>query len=173
FYADLSYRAMSFDGNAQGGQTAFGYKGDANGYNLELGYGFKSSEGLIVEPQFQFSQVDVSMHNIDYHGADYDLTDGTSSLLRLGAAVRQTFDTSSGSWTPYGAASYLDELDGNNNYNIGGLGGSVDTSGGSVLLEAGVSGVFNSFGYSLGMNWRDGSAYDSVFGGQVSVRYDW
>jgi outer membrane autotransporter protein len=164
---------MSFDGNGQAGQTAFGFKGDADGYNLELGYGFKFSKGLIVEPQFQFSSVNVDMDRIDYHGADYSLTDGDSSLLRLGAAARQSFDTSSGSWTPYGAVSYLDELDGNNNYDIGGLGGNVDTSGGSVLLEAGVSGVYKGFGYSAGMNWRDGSAYDSVFGGQVSVRYDW
>ena len=164
---------MSFDGNGQGGQSAFGFEGDADGFNLELGYGFKSSEGLIVEPQFQYSSVEVDMDPIAYHNSDYRLTDGDSSLIRLGAAVRKSYATSGGSFTPYGALSYLDELDGNNTYNIGGLIGNVDTSGGSALVEAGVSGIFKGFGYSAGLNWRDGSAYDSVFGGQVSVRYDW
>ena len=175
FYADLSYRGMSFDGNSQGAQTPFGFSGDANGFSLELGYGYKTSNGLIIEPQFQYSAVSVDMDTIDYNNSDFHLDDGDSSLLRIGAAVRKSYKTAGGNfWTPYGAISYLDELDGNNSYEIGGLlDGNVDTSGGSALLEAGVSGVISKFGYSLGLNWRDGGAYDSVFGGQVSVRYDW
>ena len=175
FYADLSYRGMSFDGNSQGAQTPFGFSGDANGFSLELGYGYKTSNGVIIEPQFQYSAVSVDMDAIDYNSSDFVLKDGDSSLLRLGAAIRKSYKTAGGNfWTPYGAISYLDELDGSNGYEIGGLlNGDVDTSGGSVLLETGVSGIVNKFGYSLGLNWRDGGAYESVFGGQVSVRYDW
>jgi len=49
----------------------------------------------------------------------------------------------------------------------------MDTGGGSTLLEVGATGFIKGFGISGGVNWRDGGAYDSVVGGQVSVRYDW
>ena len=130
---------------------------------------------LIIEPQLQYSAMDVDLYNIGYNNADFQLQDGNSSLLRVGAAIRKSYKTAGGNyWTPYAAASYLDELEGNNSYLIGGLlEGDVDTSGGSALLEAGVTGFIGKFGVSGGVNWRDGGAYDSVFGGQVSLRYDW
>jgi outer membrane autotransporter protein len=175
FYADFSYRAMDFDGYGQGGQTEFGFEGSADGYSLEMGYGYKTSSGLIVEPQFQYSSVDVDLDTIGYNMSDFNLTDGDSSLLRIGAALRKSYKTAGGNyWTPYGALSWLNETDGSNSYEIGGLlTGDVDTGGGSALFEAGVTGFIGSFGISAGMNWRDGSAYDSVLGGQLSVRYDW
>jgi outer membrane autotransporter protein len=175
FYADFSYRAMDFDGYGLGGQSDFGFEGSADGYSLEMGYGYKMSSGLIVEPQFQYSSVDVDLNTIGYNMSEFDLTDGDSSLWRIGAALRKSYKTAGGNyWTPYGALSWLNETDGSNSYEIGGLlSGDVDTGGGSALFEAGVTGFIGGFGLSAGMNWRDGSAYDSVFGGQLSVRYDW
>ncbi len=175
FYADFSYRAMDFDGYGLGGQSDFGFEGSADGYSLEMGYGYKMSSGLIVEPQFQFSSVDVELNTIGYNMSEFELTDGDSSLWRIGAALRKSYKTAGGNyWTPYGALSWLNETDGSNSYEIGGLlTGDVDTGGGSALFEAGVTGFIGNFGISAGMNWRDGSAYDSVLGGQLSVRYDW
>ena len=175
FYADLSYRSLDFDGYGNGGGNDFDFEGKADGYSLELGYGYKTASGLVVEPQFQYSMVDVDLDNISYTNYDFVSTDGDSTQMRLGVALRKSFKTAKGNyWTPYGALSYLDESDGSNSYQIGGLlEGDVDTSGGSTLLEAGVSGRIGGVGISAGLNWRDGGAYDSVVGGQASIRYDW
>jgi outer membrane autotransporter protein len=175
FYADLSYRAMDFDGSGEGGQTTFGYEGSANGYNLEFGYGYKTSSGWIIEPQLQWSSVSVDLDSFNYQLSDFRLDDGDSSLLRIGAAFRKNYETSGGhSWTPYAALSYLDETSGTNSYVISNvLTGDVDTSGASALLELGATAFIKEWGVSAGLNWRDGSAYDSVLGGQLSVRYDW
>jgi outer membrane autotransporter protein len=140
-----------------------------------MGYGYKTASGLVVEPQFQYSMVDVDLDPIAYNSYDYELTDGDSTEMRIGVALRKSYKTAGGNyWTPYGALSYLDESDGANTYQIGGLlDGSVDISGGSTLVEAGATGLIGKFGISGGINWRDGGAYDSVVGGQLSVRYDW
>ncbi|HWS40876.1 MAG TPA: autotransporter outer membrane beta-barrel domain-containing protein, partial [Arenimonas sp.] len=175
-YFDLSYRGMNFDGNSQGGSDSqFSYSGDARGFSFEMGYGYKTSNGLIIEPQLQYSAVSVEMDTLTYNSADFELKDGDAALLRIGAAIRKSYKTSGGSyWTPYGALSYLDASDSENSYEIGGLlVGDNDTSGGSVLAEAGVTGYVGKWGMSGGVNWRNGGAYDGVFGGQVSVRYDW
>ena len=175
FYADLSYRAMDFDGYGNGGADEFNIKGNADGFSLELGYGYKTASGLVIEPQFQYSMVDVDLDSIAYNSYDYELTDGDSTEMRVGVALRKSYKTAGGNyWTPYGALSYLNESDGSNTYQIGGLlDGTVDTSGGSTLLEAGATGLIGKFGISGGLNWRDGGAYESVVGGQLSVRYDW
>ena len=175
FYADLSYRAMDFDGYGNGGADEFNIKGNADGFSLELCYGYKTASGLVIEPQFQYSMVDVDLDSIAYNSYDYELTDGDSTEMRVGVALRKSYKTAGGNyWTPYGALSYLNESDGSNTYQIGGLlDGTVDTSGGSTLLEAGTTGLIGKFGISGGLNWRDGGAYESVVGGQLSVRYDW
>ena len=175
FYGDFSYRSMDVDGTGQGGQTQFDYEGKANGYSLEVGYGYKTASGMIVEPQFQYSSVKVDIDTINYNMSDYELTDGDSSQLRVGVALRKSFKTAKGNyWTPYGALSYVNEMDGANSYQIGGLlEGDVDTSGGSTLLEAGVTGHIGKFGVSGGVNWQDGGASDGVVSGQLSLRYNW
>jgi outer membrane autotransporter protein len=129
----------------------------------------------VVEPQFQYSMVDVDLDSITYTNYDFVSADGDSTQMRLGVALRKSFKTAKGNyWTPYGALSYLDESDGSNTYQIGGLlEGDVDTSGGSTLFEVGASGRIGGVGISAGLNWRDGGAYDSVVGGQASIRYDW
>ena len=57
---------------------------------------------------------------------------------------------------------------------IGGLlTGNVDTSGNSTLFEGGATVKYGNMLFSGGLNWKDGGAYESVFGGQVSVRFSW
>lgn len=174
FYADFSYRTMDFDGNGNAGGDDFSFKGDADGYSLEMGYGFKTASGLVVEPQFQYSKMDVNLDALDYAQGDFELTDGNSSQWRAGVALRKTFQTGSGEWTPYGSLSVINETDAGNSYLIGGvLTGNVDTSGNSTLLEAGATVHYGRMVFSGGVNWKDGGAYDSLFGGQVSVRFTW
>jgi outer membrane autotransporter protein len=174
FYADFSYRSMDFDGNGNGGGDDFRFEGNADGYSLEVGYGFKTASGLIVEPQFQYSKMDISLDTLDYTQGDFELTDGDSSQMRAGVALRKTFQAGSGDWTPYASLSFINETDASNNYLIGGiLTGNVDTSGNSTLVEAGATAHYGNLVFSGGVNWKDGGAYDSLFGGQVSVRFTW
>ena len=175
FYADLSYRSMDFDGDGNGGGQDFSFDGKADGYSLEMGYGFKTSSGLIVEPQFQYSSMDVDLDNVDYNQGGFVLDDGKSSQTRLGVSLRKTMDMGGGnSWAPYASLSYVNESNASNDYIIGGvLTGNVDTSGNSTLLEGGATVKYGNMLFSGGLNWKDGGAYESVFGGQVSVRFTW
>jgi outer membrane autotransporter protein len=175
FYADLSYRSMDFDGDGNGGGDDFSFDGKADGYSLEMGYGFKTSSGLIVEPQFQYSSMDVDLDNVDYNQGGFALDDGNSSQTRLGVSLRKTMDMGGGnSWAPYASLSYVNESNASNDYIIGGvLTGNVDTSGNSTLLEGGATVKYGNMLFSGGLNWKDGGAYESVFGGQVSDRFTW
>lgn len=174
FYADFTYRSMDFDGTGNAGGDDFRFEGNADGYSLEVGYGFKTASGLIVEPQFQYSTMDISLDALDYAQGDFELTDGNSSQMRAGVALRKTFQAGSGDWTPYASLSFINETDASNNYLIGGvLTGNVDTSGNSTLVEGGATAHYGNMVFSGGINWKDGGAYDSLFGGQVSVRFTW
>ncbi|MBS0229575.1 MAG: hypothetical protein JSS52_00245, partial [Proteobacteria bacterium] len=46
-------------------------------------------------------------------------------------------------------------------------------SGSAVLAEFGVGIEKGGWGVTLGGNWTDGGKFDSMFGGQVNVRYSW
>ena len=175
FYADLSYRSMDFDGNGNGGGQDFDFEGQANGFSLEMGYGVKTASGLVIEPQFQYSSMDVDLDNVDYSLDGFELTDGKSSQTRLGVSLRKTMDTGNGnSWTPYASLSYVNESNASNDYVIGGvLTGNVDTSGNSTMFEGGATVNYGNMLISGGLNWKDGGAYESMFGGQVSVRFTW
>ncbi|GAB3002624.1 hypothetical protein GCM10010960_05150 [Arenimonas maotaiensis] len=172
FYLDLSYRAMGFDG--QGNGNGFRFEGDADGYSVELGYGFKTSGGLVIEPQFQYSAMDVNLDQVEYFDGDFDLTDGDSSQVRGSIALRKTYQSGAGEWTPFASVGVVNETNASNDYVIGGiLTGNVDTSGNSTLVEAGATAHYGNLVFSGGVNWKDGGAYDSLFGGQVSVRFTW
>ncbi|MBP6298977.1 MAG: autotransporter outer membrane beta-barrel domain-containing protein, partial [Arenimonas sp.] len=174
FYADLSYRDISYDGDALVSGTRESLDGSASGYSLEMGYGFKMSSGLEIEPQLQYSDVSVDFDNIAYNSGDFELTDGDASQLRVGVAARQSFNQDSGVWTPYAALSYVENYSGSNRYLIGGaLDGQVDVSGGSMLLELGTDARYGHFMFNAGVGWQNGGAFDSVLTGQVNVRYSW
>ncbi|HWR96686.1 MAG TPA: autotransporter outer membrane beta-barrel domain-containing protein, partial [Arenimonas sp.] len=174
FYADLSYRSFDFDGDVYNGSEVLEVSGDADGYSLEMGYGFKTESKLEIEPQLQYSSVSVSMDDVGYGSGDFELTDGDSSQFRLGVALRKSYQHDSGLWTPYGSLSYVNVSSASNSYAIGGaLEGGVDTSGGSALLELGTDARYNAWVFNAGISMQDGGAYDFVFGGQLNVRYAW
>jgi outer membrane autotransporter protein len=174
FYADLSYRSFNFDGEVFNGSEVLNLSGDADGYSLEMGYGFKTESNLEIEPQLQYSSMSVSMDDVGYGSGDFELTDGDSSQFRLGVALRKSYQQDSGLWTPYGALSYVNVSSASNSYAIGGaLEGGVDTSGGSALLELGTDARYKAWVFNAGISMQDGGAYDFVFGGQLNVRYSW
>lgn len=174
FYADLSYRDISYDGDTNFAGTQVQVDGSASGFSLEMGYGFKLQSGLEIEPQLQYSDLSVDLDDIDYTAGGFELTDGDAAQLRIGTAFRKAFNQDSGVWVPYGALSYIQNYDGSNNYLIGGaLEGQVDTSGGSVLLELGTDARYGNFNFNAGVGWQDGGTYNSVLSGQLNVRYTW
>lgn len=172
FYADLSYRDFSLDGEINGGGTSLPISGDASGYSLELGYGFKTKSGLEIEPQLQYSSVDVSLDDVGYNAGDFKLTDGDSDMFRAGVALRKSYEQNDGVWTPYTALSYVDVTSASNEYLIGGvLQGGVDMTGGSVLFELGTDAKYGDLLFNLGVSVQDGGAYEFVYGGQLNIRY--
>jgi outer membrane autotransporter protein len=174
FYADLSYRSFDFDGEVNNGSEVLDLNGDADGYSLEMGYGFKTESDLEIEPQLQYSSMSVSMDDVGYGSGDFELTDGDSSQFRLGVALRKSYQQDSGLWTPYAALSYVNISSASNSYVIGGaLEGGVDTSGGSALLELGTDARYKAWVFNAGISMQDGGAYDFLFGGQLNVRYSW
>lgn len=172
FYADLSYRDFSLDGEINGGGANLPISGDASGYSLELGYGFKTKSGLEIEPQLQYSSVDVSLDDVGYNAGDFKLTDGDSDMFRAGVALRKSFEQNDGVWTPYTALSYVDVSSASNEYLIGGvLQGGVDLSGGSALFELGTDAKYGDLLFNVGVSVQDGGAYEFVYGGQLNIRY--
>lgn len=172
FYADLSYRDFSLDGETNGGGASLPLSGDASGYSLELGYGFKTKSGLEIEPQLQYSSVDVSLDNVGYNAGDFKLTDGDSDMFRAGVALRKSYEQNDGIWTPYTALSYVDVTSASNEYLIGGvLQGGVDMTGGSVLFELGTDAKYGDLLFNLGVSVQDGGPYEFVYGGQLNIRY--
>jgi hypothetical protein len=174
FYADLSYRDFSLDGETNGAGITTPLSGDASGYSLELGYGFKTKSNLEIEPQLQYSSVDVSLDDVGFNAGDFELTDGDSSMLRAGVALRKSYEQYSGVWTPYTALSYVDITSASNDYVIGGvLEGGVDLSGGSVLFELGTDAKYGDLLFNIGVGVQDGGAYEFVYSGQMNLRYTW
>src|SRR5205085_6599018 len=59
FYLDASYRWMSFDVDMHSKIGARKLDGDAETFNLELGYAWTLSGGLSIEPQLQYTKTSV------------------------------------------------------------------------------------------------------------------
>jgi outer membrane autotransporter protein len=86
--------------------------------------------------------------------------------------VQKLFGEKGKTWTPYGGAYYVNEMDGKGTFQINGdFQGNVDIGGNSLLLEGGITGQVGKWVLSGGLNWQDGGAISSAIGGQLSVRY--
>jgi outer membrane protein OmpA-like peptidoglycan-associated protein len=174
FYGDLSYRKMNFDTDSTVAGGNFSSNGNADGWSLEMGYGFDTASGWKIEPQVQFS--DMSVNRLDVISStwgNFALTDGDSARTRLGVSVRKTYTQSDDhSWTPYFAISAVHEDKGDNRFNIAGnFNGGSDLRGDSGLFEAGATGQMGAWTVFGGLTYRDGAAFNGVFGGQIGVRY--
>ena len=175
FYLDASYRWMDFDATMHSTLGARDVDGSAEAFNIEMGYAFTMSNGLKVEPQFQYTRVNVDeIDSVAAPGAVMSLHGGDSSRARLGVALRKTFGASDAGtvWTPYATLSAVREFDGENHYDINGdFFGSTNTEGTSALLELGFNAQTGNLAVFGGLNFQDGGAINSAFGGQLGIRY--
>jgi outer membrane autotransporter protein len=173
FYVDATYRKMDFSAEVK----ADGFKdkpdASADGYSLEAGYAWKLQSGLVLKPEFQYSAMNVSKFDVtDNSYGTFDLKDGDSTRLRAGLTVQKTLGDKGKTWTPYGGAYFVDEMDGKGTFSINSdFQGDVDIGGNSVLIEGGVTGQIGNWVLSGGLHWQDGGAISSALGGQLSVRY--
>jgi OOP family OmpA-OmpF porin len=173
FYGDLSYRKMNFDTEATVAGGNWKGKGDADGWSLEMGYGFDTSSGWKVQPQLQVSEMSTNMDPISSTWGSFALDNGDSIRTRLGVSLSKKFAQSDDhSWTPYFALSAVHEDQGDNSFIIAGnFHGESDLRGTSGLLEAGATGQMGQWTVFGGLNYQDGGAVNGVFGGQIGVRY--
>ena len=176
FYLDASYRWMSFDVTTESSAGVLTGDGDAEAFNIEVGYAWTMSSGLKIEPQFQYTKTNVDNLSVlqTSTGMTFANEGGDSSRGRLGVSLRKAFgDADSGwLWTPYVTLSAVREFDGENHYAINDVFfGSTTVEGTSFLLELGATARHGNWAIYGGLNWQDGGAVDSLFGGQLGVRY--
>src|SRR5258705_3432119 len=115
----------------------------------------------------------VNMDPISSSWGSFALNDGDSTRSRLGVSLRKTFSQSEDhSWTPYFALSAVHEDKGDNSFVIAGnFHGESDLRGTSGLFEAGATGQMGQWTVFGGLTYRDGAAFNGVFGGQIGLRY--
>ncbi|MFT3807601.1 autotransporter outer membrane beta-barrel domain-containing protein [Arenimonas sp.] len=174
FYVDASYRWMDFDATMHSSLGEREVDGSAEAFNIEMGYAFTMANGLKVEPQFQYTRVNVDeIDTVAAPGAVMSLHGGDSSRARLGVALRKSFTSGNTVWTPHATLSAVREFDGENFYDINGdFFGSTNTEGTSALLELGVNAdIGGNLAIFGGLNWQDGGAINNSFGGQLGIRY--
>ena len=176
FYLDASYRWMSFDVDLNSVAGAMQASGDAESFNIEVGYAWTLAGGLKIEPQLQWTKTNVD--NLDVLSTTTGMTftsgGGDSSRGRLGVAIRKSFgDADTGwQWTPYATLSAVREFDGESDYAINNtFFGASTIEGTSTLLELGFTARHQNLSIYGGLNWQDGGAINSFFGGQLGVRY--
>jgi outer membrane autotransporter protein len=176
FYLDASYRWMNFDVDLHSVAGAMESSGDAEAFNVELGYAWTLEGGLKIEPQLQYTRT--SVNNIDVlvssNGMNFAEDGGDSSRGRLGVAIRKSFGEADSGWlwTPYATLSAVREFNGDSAYAINdSLFGESTVEGSSALLELGFNARHQNWSVYGGLNWQDGGAVNSFFGGQLGVRY--
>jgi outer membrane autotransporter protein len=176
FYLDASYRWMDFDVDLSSVAGNMDGQGDAESFNIEIGYAWTLSGGLKIEPQLQYTKTNVD--NLDVFetttGMSFHNEGGDSSRGRLGIAFRKSFGEADAGWmwTPYVTISAVREFDGENAYAINNtFFGVTSIEGTSALLELGFTARHQNWAVYGGLNWQDGGAVNSFFGGQLGVRY--
>jgi outer membrane autotransporter protein len=174
FYLDASYRWMSFDVDMSSKIGARKLDGDAETFNVELGYAWTLSGGLSIEPQLQYTKTSVDAFDVveTDTGMAFASDGGDSSRGRAGVAVRKSIEASGWKWTPYASASVVREFDGKNRYAINEvLEGEVDMEGTSTLLELGLAASHGKWDFQGGVHWQDGGAVENFLGAQFNLRY--
>ena len=176
FYLDASYRWMNFDVDLKSVAGKMSTSGDAEAFNVEAGYAWTLEGGLKIEPQLQYTKT--SVNNIDTlvttTGMTFAHDGGDSSRGRLGVSIRKAFGEADTGWlwTPYATLSAEREFDGESVYLINDtFVGATNVEGTSALLELGFTARHQNWSIYGGLNWEDGGAVDSFFGGQLGVRY--
>ena len=175
FYVDGSYRWMTFNDRLHAPTGYASIHGNADAFNLEAGKTWTLQNGLQIAPQFQYTLTKVDNINaqtgtlagFQSHGDD-------ASRARLGVMFSKAYTPASSHamWMPYASLSAVQELDGKNSYSVNNtFFGQTNTKGTSVLAETGVNVQIGKLALYGGLNWQDGGALKSFFGGQVGLRY--
>ena len=175
FYLDASYRWMSFNDRLHAPNGYASIHGNADAFNLEVGKTWTLSNGLQIAPQFQYTLTKVDNINAQTASlAGFQSTGDDASRARFGVMFSKAYTPASSNavWMPYASLSVVQELDGKNSYAVNNtFFGETDTKGTSVLAETGLNVQFGKLAVFGGLNWQDGGALKSFFGGQVGLRY--
>jgi len=177
FYLDASYRWMTFNDRLHAPVGYASIHGNADAFNLEAGKTWKLQNGLQIAPQFQYTLTKVDNINAQTGSlAGFQSTGDDASRARLGVMFSKEYTPASSHamWMPYASLSVVQELDGKNSYSVNDtFFGETNTKGTSVLAETGVNVQLGKLALYGGLNWQDGGALKSFFGGQVGLRYTW
>jgi len=176
-YVDASYRWMSFNDRLHAPNGYASIHGNADAFNLEAGKTWVLQNGLQIAPQFQYTLTKVDNINSQAGSlAGFQSNGDDASRARLGVMFSKSYTPTSSNamWTPYASLSVVQELDGKNSYSVNNtFFGETDTKGTSALAETGVNVQIGKLAVFGGLNWQDGGALKSFFGGQVGLRYTW
>ena len=174
-YVDASYRWMTFNDRLHAPTGYASIHGDADAFNLEVGKTWTLANGLQIAPQFQYTLTKVDNINAQTGSlAGFQSTGDDASRARLGVMFSKAYTPASSNavWMPYASLSAVQELDGKNSYSVDNtFYGETDTKGTSVLAETGLNVQLGKLAVFGGLNWQDGGALKSFFGGQVGLRY--
>jgi len=177
FYVDGSYRWMTFNDRLHAPTGYASIHGNADAFNLEAGKTWTLQNGLQIAPQFQYTLTKVDNINAQAGSlAGFQSNGDDASRARLGVMFSKEYTPASSHamWMPYASLSAVQELDGKNSYSVNDtFFGETNTKGTSVLAETGVNVQLGQLAVFGGLNWQDGGAMKSFFGGQVGLRYTW
>lgn len=177
FYVDATYQRMEMDVDLKTPGTASQATGstkiDGQGFNLEAGYAHTLSSGLTVEPQVQFTHVDLDLDDFASSDGIYGLTDigGKATTVRAGVGIYKVFETRSGSITPMASLSYLNAVDGETALASNGVAFASDTSGSGYKAEIGVLGRHGSWDFAGKLALSESSTTGSIFSPSLSLSY--
>jgi outer membrane autotransporter protein len=178
-YVDGSWQALMMDTDFRTPGTTSNARGqsdgDADGYNLEVGYTHRLASGLSLVPQLQYGSVDVEFDDFSSSDGTYRFTDvgGEATLLRAGVSVMKTFETDNGFVTPLVDLSYLDATDGESELRSNGVSFASDTSGSGYRAEFGIAGRYKAWDITGRFGVADMTATDYMLSTNVAVRYRW
>jgi outer membrane autotransporter protein len=176
WYLDASWRGLSFDAELRSTLGPMASSGNADTLNLEAGRTWTFASGLALEPQLQYTRSRVhDMVAMQLGGESFQALEAGASRARVGMSLRKRFgDAAHGwQWTPYASLGIVHEFDGENRYLLDStLSGESSLAGSSALLELGITASHANWSVHGGLDWRDGGTLEGVFGGQLTLRYN-
>jgi outer membrane autotransporter protein len=176
WYLDASLRWMAFEAELSSVAGRMRSSGGAETFNLELGRAWTLANGLLLEPQLQYTRTHIDDIDplVSDSGMRFDARGGDSSRGRIGVSLRKAFGANGPGWqwTPEATLSAVREFDGETAYLVDdAFAGTTSIRGTSALLQLGATGSHGNWSIHGGVDWQDGGAIDSAFGGQLSLRY--
>lgn len=175
YYVDASFRWTGLTARVRADGTQQYTDGEADSFNVEAGFGAWSLPGdVLLQPQAQYTRTKLDLHPLVAGMTTFDAQSATSSRGRVGVLLSKTVDAGGWAWMPYGSVSAVREFDGEYDYAINDVfTGTTSTKGTSALVELGLGMHKGKVTVTGGLNWSDGGALDSFFGGQLVLRTTW